>query len=42
MNIDKIRWEVQKNNKNNSGAIKFYKRLGAEINTKGIFKWNAT
>jgi ribosomal protein S18 acetylase RimI-like enzyme len=35
-NINKIRWEVQKDNIN---AIKFYKRLGAEINIKGVFKW---
>lgn len=38
-NIERIRWEVQKDN---IGAIKFYKRLGAEINTKGIFRWNVT
>lgn len=35
--IDRIRWEVQKDN---IGAIKFYKRLGAEIKTKGVFSWN--
>lgn len=35
-NISKIKWEVEEDN---LGAIKFYERLGAELNTKGIFKW---
>jgi len=35
--ISLIRWEVEKNNLK---AIEFYKRLGAEITEKGIFRWN--
>ena len=38
-NIDRIQWEVENDN---LGAIKFYERLGAELNTKGIFKWSVT
>lgn len=36
-NIGLIRWEVEKNN---TKAIEFYKRLGAQITEKGIFRWN--
>lgn len=36
-NIRSIRWEVEQDN---VGAIKFYERLGASVNTKGIFKWH--
>lgn len=35
--IKTIRWEVEKTNVR---AIEFYKRLGAEIILKGIFRWN--
>jgi ribosomal protein S18 acetylase RimI-like enzyme len=38
-NIGRIQWEVEKDN---LGAIKFYERLGAELNTRGIFKWIVT
>ena len=34
--VNRVRWEVQLDN---FGAIKFYERLGAEMTTKGIFKW---
>jgi len=34
--IHLIKWEVEKNN---TKAIHFYNRLGAEMNIKGIFKW---
>lgn len=34
--IPKIRWEVQSDNEK---AIRFYKRLGAALKTKGIFSW---
>ena len=32
----RIRWQVEKDN---HGAIKFYQRLGAELNIKGLFNW---
>jgi len=35
--ISKVRWEVQSDN---LGAIKFYEKLGATLNVKGIFSWN--
>jgi len=35
-NINFIKWEVEKDN---FKAIEFYKRLGAEINVKGVFGW---
>ncbi len=35
--ISHIRWEVQKDN---HSAIKFYESLGAEVNLKGICRWN--
>ncbi len=31
-----IRWEVEEDN---HGAIKFYKRLGARYDAKGLFRW---
>ncbi len=34
--IDKIKWEVQSDNLQ---AIRFYQRLGAELNSKGVFTW---
>ena len=33
----RIRWEVDKNNE---GAIRFYRRLGAAYAAKGIFRWD--
>lgn len=38
-NINRIRWEVEKDN---AAAIKFYERLGAQVNISGICKWNIT
>ncbi len=35
--IHSVKWEVESDN---IGAIRFYERLGATLNTKGIFKWN--
>ena len=35
----RIRWQVEKDN---NGAIKFYQRLGAELNIKGLFNWELT
>lgn len=35
--LKRIKWEVEKNNE---GAIKFYKRLGASINIKGVCTWD--
>lgn len=34
--VARISWEVEEDN---VGAIKFYKRLGAELQVKGKFKW---
>ena len=34
-----IRWEVAQDN---HGAIKFYKRLGANFDIKGFFRWDIT
>jgi len=34
-----IRWEVQPDNLK---AIRFYENLGAEMNSKGIFKWSVS
>ena len=34
-----IKWEVEQDN---YGAIKFYERLGAKIDVKGLFKWDIT
>jgi len=33
----RIRWEVEKENLR---AIKFYQNLGAQLDIKGIFRWN--
>jgi len=33
----RIRWEVEQDN---HGAIRFYERLGANCEIKGLFKWN--
>jgi len=35
----RIKWEVEQNN---HGAIKFYKRLGANIDIKGLFRWDVS
>lgn len=35
--ISFIRWEAQRDN---NEAITFYKRLGAKITEKGVFRWN--
>ncbi|NQZ80751.1 MAG: GNAT family N-acetyltransferase [Colwellia sp.] len=36
---NRIRWEVEKDN---HAAIKFYERLGANIDIKGLCKWDIT
>jgi len=36
-NIELIKWEVESNNEK---AIRFYKKLGAEVNNKSIVKWH--
>jgi len=33
----RVSWRVEKNN---SGAIKFYQRLGAKLEIKGVFMWD--
>ncbi len=33
----RIKWEVEQDNQ---GAIKFYKRLGANVDIKGLFRWD--
>lgn len=35
--VTRIRWQVERDN---HGAIKFYERLGASLNIKGIFRWD--
>ena len=35
-NLKMIKWEVESDNK---GAIKFYRRIGAEVNIKGVGRW---
>jgi len=35
----RIKWEVEQDN---HGAIKFYERLGASMDIKGLFKWDIT
>ena len=35
--LSRVRWEVQTDN---SSAIRFYERLGAHYNEKGVFRWN--
>jgi len=37
--INQIKWQVEQDN---LGAIKFYQRLGASINIKGLFSWDLT
>jgi len=34
---NRIRWEVEQDN---HAAIKFYERLGANVDIKGLFKWD--
>lgn len=34
---NRIKWEVEQDN---HGAIKFYKRLGANLDIKGLFRWD--
>ncbi len=36
-NIDLIKWEVEKDN---TKAIDFYQRLGADVSIKGIVRWD--
>ncbi len=36
---NRIRWEVEEDN---HAAIKFYERLGANIDVKGLFKWDVS
>ncbi|MCK0107905.1 GNAT family N-acetyltransferase [Flavobacteriaceae bacterium S0825] len=38
-NIKLIKWEVESNNEK---AIRFYKKLGAQIHNKSIVKWHTT
>jgi len=38
-NIELIKWEVESTNEK---AIRFYKKLGAEVNNKSIVKWHIT
>lgn len=35
----RIKWEVEQDN---HGAIKFYERLGANIDIKGLFRWDVS
>jgi len=35
----RIKWEVEQDN---YGAIKFYQRLGANIDIKGLFRWDVS
>ncbi|WP_085909060.1 GNAT family N-acetyltransferase [Kiloniella majae] len=35
--VDRLRWEVQQDNHK---AIKFYQRLGARVDIKGVCKWS--
>jgi len=35
--ISRVRWEVERGN---DSAIRFYERLGAKYNEKGVFRWN--
>jgi len=35
----RIKWEVEQDN---HGAIKFYQRLGANVEIKGLFRWDVT
>lgn len=36
LGVQRMRWEVQADN---HGAIRFYERLGAAMQPKGIFRW---
>lgn len=38
-NIELIKWEVESNNEK---AIRFYKKLGAEVHNKSMVKWHIT
>jgi len=38
-NANRIRWEVEQDN---IGAIRFYERLGAKCEIKGLFRWDVT
>ncbi len=38
LGLPRLRWEVQPDN---TGAIRFYERLGATMRTKGVFGWAA-
>lgn len=35
--VSRMKWEVEQDN---LGAIKFYERLGANIDIKGLFSWD--
>lgn len=35
--VSRVRWEVERGN---DSAIRFYERLGAKYNEKGVFRWN--
>jgi GNAT superfamily N-acetyltransferase len=35
--VGRIKWEVEQDN---HGAIKFYQRLGAKMDIKGLFRWD--
>lgn len=35
----RIKWEVERDN---HGAIRFYERLGANLDVKGLFRWDVT
>lgn len=37
MNIKRVKWEVDEDNQ---AAIRFYKRLGATVNIKGVCHWD--
>lgn len=37
LGLNCIKWQVEKDN---TGAIRFYERLGAKLNIKGIFTWH--
>ena len=35
--VESVKWELEKDN---TKAIEFYKRLGAEVSIKGICRWS--
>ena len=37
--VKRIKWEVEQDNHR---AIKFYERLGANVDIKGVFKWDVS